>query len=50
MTSKVRWRPLKARNVEIAYGPFKASAQTKRPNVILKDDDGNLIQLFGKEQ
>src|SRR5215813_13157031 len=36
---------LKARNVEIAYGPFKASAQTKRPNVILKDDDGNLIQL-----
>ena len=31
---------LKARQVEIAFGPF--------PNVIVKDNAGNLIQFFGK--
>jgi catechol 2,3-dioxygenase-like lactoylglutathione lyase family enzyme len=38
---------LKARNVEIAFGPYPARAG-QRANVIIKDNEGNLIQLFGK--
>jgi catechol 2,3-dioxygenase-like lactoylglutathione lyase family enzyme len=38
---------LKARNVEIAYGPFPAKEDTMK-NVIIRDNAGNLIQLFGK--
>lgn len=38
---------LQARKVEVAYGPFPAAAG-QRANVILKDVDGNLIQLFGQ--
>jgi catechol 2,3-dioxygenase-like lactoylglutathione lyase family enzyme len=38
---------LKARGVEIAYGPYPAST-TQRANAIVKDNAGNLIQLFGK--
>jgi catechol 2,3-dioxygenase-like lactoylglutathione lyase family enzyme len=38
---------LKARDVEIAYGPYPASA-TQRANAIVKDNAGNLIQLFGR--
>jgi len=38
---------LKARGVEIAYGPYpKQGAQ--RANAIIRDNAGNLIQLFGK--
>jgi catechol 2,3-dioxygenase-like lactoylglutathione lyase family enzyme len=38
---------LKERNVQIAYGPFPATA-TQRANAIIRDHAGNLIQLFGK--
>jgi hypothetical protein len=38
---------LKARNVAIALGPFPATAD-QRANVIIRDHDGNLIQLLGK--
>jgi len=38
---------LRARGVEIAFGPFPASAQ-QRANVLIRDNSGNLIQLFGK--
>jgi len=38
---------LKARNVEIAFGPFPKRAD-QRANVIVKDNAGNLIQFFGK--
>jgi len=38
---------LKARNVEIAMGPFPAKGK-QRANVIVKDNAGNLIQFFGK--
>ena len=38
---------LRARGVEIVIGPFPAKAN-QRANVIIKDNAGNLIQLFGK--
>jgi catechol 2,3-dioxygenase-like lactoylglutathione lyase family enzyme len=38
---------LKARHVEIAFGPFPKKAN-QRANVIVKDNAGNLIQFFGK--
>jgi len=38
---------LKARGVSIAYGPFPARSDQKA-NVIIRDNAGNLIQLFGK--
>jgi catechol 2,3-dioxygenase-like lactoylglutathione lyase family enzyme len=38
---------LKARGVEIAYGPFPAQGNIKR-NFIIRDNEGNLIQFFGK--
>lgn len=38
---------LRARGVEIAYGPFPKSA-TQRANVIVRDNAGNLIQFFGR--
>jgi catechol 2,3-dioxygenase-like lactoylglutathione lyase family enzyme len=38
---------LKARNVEIAYGPFPAKENAMK-NFIIKDNSGNLIQFFGK--
>ena len=38
---------LKERNVPIAYGPYPAKAN-QRANVIIRDNAGNLIQLFGK--
>jgi catechol 2,3-dioxygenase-like lactoylglutathione lyase family enzyme len=37
---------LKARKVEIAYGPYPAK-DGQRANVIVKDNEGNLIQFFG---
>jgi catechol 2,3-dioxygenase-like lactoylglutathione lyase family enzyme len=37
---------LKARGVEIAYGPYPAR-EGQRANVIVKDNVGNLIQVFG---
>lgn len=37
---------LRSRGVEIAIGPFPATA-TQRANVIVKDNAGNLIQFFG---
>ena len=37
---------LRARGVEVAYGPFPANG-TQRANVIVRDNAGNLIQLFG---
>jgi catechol 2,3-dioxygenase-like lactoylglutathione lyase family enzyme len=37
---------LRARQVEIAFGPFAARAN-QRANVIIRDNAGNLIQLFG---
>jgi len=37
---------LKARDVDIAFGPFPARAG-QRANVIIRDNAGNLIQLFG---
>jgi catechol 2,3-dioxygenase-like lactoylglutathione lyase family enzyme len=38
---------LKSRGVEIAYGPFPARAD-QRANIIVRDNNGNLIQFFGK--
>jgi catechol 2,3-dioxygenase-like lactoylglutathione lyase family enzyme len=38
---------LRERGVEVAFGPFPAS-DTQRANVILRDNAGNLIQLFGR--
>ena len=38
---------LKARNVQIAYGPYPARANSMS-NFIIKDNAGNLIQFFGK--
>jgi catechol 2,3-dioxygenase-like lactoylglutathione lyase family enzyme len=37
---------LKARGVEVAYGPYPAR-KDQRPNAIIKDNSGNLLQLFG---
>ena len=37
---------LKNRGVEVAMGPFPARAN-QRANVIIRDNAGNLIQLFG---
>lgn len=38
---------LRARQVAIAYGPFPAQGR-QRANVIIRDNAGNLIQLFAK--
>ena len=38
---------LKARHVAIAYGPFPARPN-QRANVVIRDAEGNLIQIFGK--
>jgi len=38
---------LRQRNVTIAFGPFRATAD-QRANVIIQDNEGNLIQFFGK--
>jgi catechol 2,3-dioxygenase-like lactoylglutathione lyase family enzyme len=38
---------LRARGVEIAYGPYPRQG-TQRANAIIRDNAGNLIQLFGK--
>ena len=37
---------LRARGVDIAYGPFPAKPN-QRANVLIRDNAGNLIQLFG---
>ena len=38
---------LRDRGVEIAYGPFPESAG-QRANVLIRDNAGNLIQIFGE--
>ena len=38
---------LRERGVEVAFGPFPAS-DSQRANVILRDNAGNLLQLFGR--
>ena len=38
---------LRARQVNIFLGPYPASA-SQRANVIIKDNEGNLIQFFGR--
>ena len=38
---------LRARGIEIAFGPYPKSA-TMRANVIIRDNAGNLIQFFGR--
>lgn len=38
---------LRSRGVEIAFGPYPARADQKA-NLIVRDNTGNLIQLFGK--
>jgi catechol 2,3-dioxygenase-like lactoylglutathione lyase family enzyme len=38
---------LRQRHVTLALGPFPASAD-QRANIIVQDNDGNLIQFFGK--
>jgi catechol 2,3-dioxygenase-like lactoylglutathione lyase family enzyme len=38
---------LKERRVDIAFGPYPAR-QDQRANVIIRDNEGNLIQLFGR--
>ena len=38
---------LKARDVQIAYGPYPAKAKTMA-NFIIRDNASNLIQFFGK--
>lgn len=38
---------LKERNVAIAFGPYPATAE-QRANLIIQDNEGNLIQFFGK--
>ena len=37
---------LRERNVPIAFGPFPATTE-QRENVIIRDNEGNLIQFFG---
>lgn len=37
---------LRARGVDIAYGPFPPSSQ-QRANLLIRDNAGNLIQIFG---
>ncbi|HEU5219749.1 MAG TPA: VOC family protein [Gemmatimonadales bacterium] len=37
---------LRSRGVEMAYGPYPAS-KDQRANVIIRDNAGNLIQIFG---
>ena len=38
---------VRARGVEIAYGPYPKSA-TQRANAIIRDNAGNFIQFFGR--
>lgn len=38
---------LRTRGVEVAYGPYPATP-TQRSNAIIRDNSGNLIQLFGR--
>lgn len=38
---------LRARKVDIAYGPFPANGSNP-PNLIVRDNAGNLLQLFGR--
>jgi catechol 2,3-dioxygenase-like lactoylglutathione lyase family enzyme len=38
---------LRKRGVEVAYGPYPAKPD-QRANVIIRDNAGNLIQLFGE--
>ena len=38
---------LRERGVEVAYGPYPAKAD-QRANIIIRDNAGNLIQLFGQ--
>ena len=38
---------LRARNIPIAYGPFP-SRPNAPANLIVRDNEGNLIQLFGR--
>jgi catechol 2,3-dioxygenase-like lactoylglutathione lyase family enzyme len=38
---------LRSRGVEIAYGPFPAT-DIQKANVLIRDNAGNLIQLFGR--
>jgi catechol 2,3-dioxygenase-like lactoylglutathione lyase family enzyme len=38
---------LKARNVPLAFGPFPRTAE-QRANAAVRDNEGNLIQFFGK--
>ncbi|HKE31186.1 MAG TPA: VOC family protein, partial [Candidatus Angelobacter sp.] len=38
---------IKARNIPIAFGPFPARLN-QRANAIIRDNAGNLIQVFGK--
>ena len=38
---------LRARGVAIAFGPFPASSQ-QRANLLIRDNAGNLIQIFGE--
>ena len=40
---------LRERRVPIAFGPYPARAG-QRANLILRDNAGNLIQLFGPRQ
>lgn len=40
-------RRLKQRGVPFLYGPFPARGN-QRANVIIQDDSGNLIQIFGR--
>jgi catechol 2,3-dioxygenase-like lactoylglutathione lyase family enzyme len=38
---------LRERGVEIAFGPFPETA-TQRANVLIRDNAGNLVQIFGE--
>ncbi len=38
---------LRAQNAEIAYGPYAMQAN-QRANVIVRDNAGNLVQIFGR--
>ena len=40
---------LRAQGVEILYGPFPATAE-QRANVVIRDNAGNLIQLFERRK
>ena len=42
------FKELKARDVEIAFGPFPARPETPYKNFAIRDNSGNLIQFFGK--